>query len=46
MNYKGRNAWVAQSFEHPTLDFGSGRDPELQGLSSALGSVLSGESCL
>jgi len=36
--------WVAQSVNHLTLDFGSGRDLRVMGLSPTLGSVLSGES--
>ena len=34
-------AWVAQSVEPPTLDFGSGHDLSIVGLSLALSSVLS-----
>ena len=34
---------MAQSVEHLTLDFGSGHDPRVMGLSSASGSVLSVE---
>ena len=34
-------AWVAQSVEHPTLDFGSGHDPRVMRSSPTLGSVLS-----
>ena len=37
-------AWVAQSVECPTLDFGSGRDLRVVGLSPASGSILSMES--
>ena len=33
--------WGAQSVEHPTLDFGSGHDPRVVGLSPASGSALS-----
>ena len=36
-------AWVAQSVEHLTLDFGSGCDPRVVGSSPALGTVLSME---
>ena len=32
-----RGAWVAQSVEHLTLDFGSGHDPRVMGLSPMLG---------
>ena len=35
-----RGAWVAQSAEHPPLDFGSGHDLMVEGSSPALGSVL------
>ena len=35
-----RGAWRAQSVERPTLDFGSGHDPRVMGLSLALGSAL------
>ena len=38
--YDPLGAWVAQSVERPTLDFGSGRDPRAVGLSPVLGSVL------
>ena len=31
---------MAQSVEHPTLDFGSGHDPRIVGLSPTSGSVL------
>ena len=41
---KYRDAWVAQSVEHPTLDFGSGLDPRVLGSSPTSGSVLSMES--
>ena len=33
--------WVAQSGEHPTLDFGSGHDPRVVGWSPASCSTLS-----
>ena len=36
-------AWVAQSVEHLTLDFGSGHDPEVVGSSPASGPSLSME---
>ena len=36
-----RGAWVAHSAECPSLDFGSGHDPRVMGLSPMLGSVLS-----
>ena len=36
-------AWVAQSVEHPTLDFGSGHDLRLVKSSPMLGSALSVE---
>ena len=36
-------AWVAQSVEHPTLDFGSVHDPRVLGSSAVLGSKLSVE---
>jgi len=39
-----RGAWMAQSVEHPTLDFSSGHDLRVVGLSPVLGSVLGGES--
>ena len=32
---------MAQSVEHPTLDFGSGHDPRVVGSSPKLGSMLS-----
>ena len=32
---------MVQSVERPTLDFGSGRDPRVVGLSPTLGSMLS-----
>ena len=32
---------MAQSVEHPTLDFGSGQDPRVVGSDSVSGSVLS-----
>ena len=34
---------MAQLVEHPTLDFGSGCDPRVKGLSPMLGSTLSVE---
>ena len=37
-----RGAWVAQSINHPTLDFGSGHDLTVVSSSPASGSVLSG----
>ena len=40
-----RDTWVAQSVECLTLDFGSGYDPSVMGLSPASGSALS-EACL
>jgi len=39
-----RVAWVAQSFECPTLGFGSGCGLRVVGSSPVLGSALSGES--
>ena len=43
-NFKKAGApGLAQSVEHPTLDFSSGRDSEVVGLSPVLGSVLSTE---
>ena len=33
-------AWVAQSSEHPTFDFGSGHAPRVVGWSPASGSAL------
>ena len=39
----GQGAWVAQSVEHLTLDFGSVHDPRVMGSSPKLGSVLSVE---
>ena len=39
-----RDAWMAQSVECPTLDFGSSHDLRVMGLSPASGFVLSGES--
>ena len=35
-----RGAWVVQSVERPTLDFGSGHDPRVAGSSPASGSTL------
>ena len=32
--------WVAQSIEHPALDFSSGHDPRVVGSSPTLGSVV------
>ena len=43
LNHLSWGAWVAQSVEHPTLDFGPGHDPRLMGLSPVLSSVLSTE---
>ena len=40
---RARDAWVAQSDECPTLDFGSGHGPRVVGSSPALGSMLSAE---
>ena len=37
------DAWVAQSVDCPTLDFGSGHDPRVMGSSPTWGSVLSME---
>ena len=39
-------AWVAQSGEHPTLDFGSGHDPRVVGSSPTSGSRLAARSLL
>ena len=36
-----RGTWVPQLAECPTLEFGSGHDPRVMGLSPASGSVLS-----
>ena len=36
-------AWVAQLLERPTLDFCSGHDPRVTGLSPASGSALNME---
>ena len=38
-----RGTWIVQSVKHPTLDFGSGQDLMVVGLSDAWGSVLSME---
>ena len=38
-----KSTWVVQKFEHLTLDFGSGHDSTVEGLSHALGSALSME---
>ena len=38
-----RGAWVAHSVRHPTLDFDSGHDLRVVGLSSTSGSKLSVE---
>ena len=38
-----RGAWVAQSVERPTLDFGSGHDPRVAGSGPTSGSALSME---
>lgn len=38
-----RAAWVAQSAERPTLNFGSGHDPRVVGLSLESGSALNME---
>ena len=35
--------WLAQSVKHPTLDFGSGHDLRVMGLSPKLGSMLGKE---
>ena len=35
-----RGAWLAQSVEHPALDFSSGHEPKIVGSSPALGFVL------
>ena len=35
-----RGAWIAQSVEHPTLDFGSGHDLSVVGSSPKWGFVL------
>ena len=40
---KNRGTWVVQLVERLTLDFGSGHDPRVTGLSPNLGSVLSVE---
>ena len=40
---KIRGVWVAQSVEHPTLDFSSGRDSRIVGSSPALSSTLTVE---
>ena len=40
-NISFRGAWVAQSVESPTLEFGSGHDPRVVGLSPTSGSALS-----
>ena len=37
-------AWVAQMVKHLTLDFGSGHELRVPGLSPTLGSMLSRES--
>ena len=37
------DAWVVQSVEHLTLDFGSGHDMRVVGLNPVLGSMLSVE---
>jgi len=39
-----RDAWVAQSVKHLTLDLGSGHDLRVMGSSPASGSALDGES--
>ena len=39
-----QGVWVAQSVKCPTLDFSSGHDLRVVGLSPASGSKLSGES--
>ena len=41
---RGEGAWVAQSVECLTLDFSSGHDPKVVGLSLAPGSLLSTQS--
>ena len=38
-----RGTWMAQSVDHPTLDFGSGYDLAVVRLRPMLGSVLSTE---
>ena len=38
---KNWGSWVAQSVERPTLDFSSGHDPRVVGLSPRSGSMLS-----
>ena len=40
MKSKGRGAWMAQSVEHPTLDFGSAHAPRVKGSSPTSGYVL------
>ena len=42
-NYGKKGAWMTQSLEHPTLDFVSGHDIRVVGLSLASGSALSME---
>ena len=39
----GGGAWVAQLVGHPALDFSSGHDPRVMGLSPMSGSALSME---
>ena len=41
---KIRGAWVAQSVEHSTLDFGLGHDLSIAESSHRMGSMLSRES--
>ena len=43
LKVEGGSAWLAQSVECPTLDFGSGHDPRVVELSPVLGSVLNME---
>ena len=41
--HRDRGAWVAQSVEHPPLDFHSGPDPRVMGLNPSSGCTLSVE---
>ena len=41
LNTEMRDTWVARSVKHQTLDFGSGHDLRVVGLSPASGSMLS-----
>lgn len=39
MSMSGQGTWVVHSIEHPNVNFGSGLDPKIMGLSSTLGTL-------